>query len=1619
MAEDNKIVETNTQHLEQGTYEIIRSRLNAQKSILIDKIGLLNDERKKIFGAIETQLIANARINTDNNCIARDIVAIGNLCIFGYNVHFGLRKEIFLKDVFSIYEFSENVFHQKEFNLIANEQFEIDFQNLYKYYRNTIFSKFSIIGNYLYMVFQISNQPSDIKTFKWLIEDESLTYVDNRSEHECKFPAQHEFRWQKATRDMFRYGKHAHVSILDKVFVETIGGDLTIKVEDNTETGLGIYNEKVEYPDQTLDDAEYHYADLGNLIVLKIKPYKEDFQYFIFNNKIQEVIRVDSLKDTGILLPDSQGILFANGYYLQTGEYKVFDKVIDGIKFQERIASPNGEDHYFIFYQESVGNYLILMYNVINHQISTPIICNGATLFENGELVYFKSEKNATKHHVVQIWQTPFTKKEIITSEFKDNFLYKIGNKDIVRAMAECQDLIVLLNKDDNYDGLYQDIAKEAKDIQDAYYWITDTKAQQLVAPLSEIEKTANNAIDEFEKVKRIKKATQNAISTVDKEAKALFEKIKFTSFEDINEFVASLSNLRKLRGETIALKELRYADVAVINSIEQELINQSESISQKCVAFLVEEKALKPYKDRVEVAGNSIHTIEKVIDGNKLQAELNQIGLDLELLIEIVSNLKIEDTSHATKIIDDISGIFAILNQVKANTANKIKDLGGKEAHAQFFAQLKLIDQAIISHVDMSITTDKCDEYLAKMMVQLEELEGKFANYEEFGEKISEKREEIYKIFEAKRNQLIESKNKRSLTLMASGERILKSIKTKMLTCNSVEEINSYFASDLMIEKLNSNISQLFEMQDTGKAEDLSGQLKAAKEDAIRQLKDKQELFDGETIKLGKYNFSVNKQQLDLTIVNKNDELYFHLLGTNFYEKISDANLEENIKFWNQDVVSENDKVYRAEYLAWLVFQKVITQKNNINDWKQLCLDEAKTRYNDGYVKGVHDVDAAIIAETLYNTYLQAGILSFTPSQRIIALLWWFSLDKATFDIFNNQIKVAGVIKKVFPESKEFEHLQQKITDEIDAFNQLNKIVSSSIFQQAALYLMQEFADNDHWSINEQSVQVYNAFRKYLTDKKQVTLFDNSMQNTNDICEKYLLANHWLKSFLQQSKDVTDIITEEVCFLFIKGLPDKNKIIRFNAQQEVKNLSGNHVLISQGIYKFNYYHFVEKLSYFSNHSVPAFNKFRALKMQLIESYKTKLRLQEFTPKVLSSFVRNQLIDKVYLPLFGDNFAKQLGAAGDAKRTDRHGMLLLISPPGYGKTTIMEYIANRLGLVFVKINGPALGNSIISLDPDDAGNAAAKQELAKLNLGLEMGDNVMLYLDDIQHCNPEFLQKFISLCDAQRKIEGVFNGIPKTYDLRGKKVCVVMAGNPFTESGEKFRIPDMLANRADIYNLGDIIGNTEDMFKMSMIENALTSNVVLQKLINKNYEDVFELIKMIESKTEKGINFKGAHSKDELQEYRSVMKKILRIRDVVLLVNAQYIHSAAIAEEFRTEPPFKLQGSYRDMNKMVAKVQSIMNDEELEELIFSHYQSESQTLTNGAEANMLKFKELINSLKDEEQSRWVSIKETFVQNNKLKHLGNNQTAAFVQQLMSLSKNLEGIKDVLGNKNNDN
>ncbi len=290
----------------------------------------------------------------------------------------------------------------------------------------------------------------------------------------------------------------------------------------------------------------------------------------------------------------------------------------------------------------------------------------------------------------------------------------------------------------------------------------------------------------------------------------------------------------------------------------------------------------------------------------------------------------------------------------------------------------------------------------------------------------------------------------------------------------------------------------------------------------------------------------------------------------------------------------------------------------------------------------------------------------------------------------------------------------------------------------------------------------------------------------------------------------------------------------------------------------------------------------------------------------------------------------------------------------------------------------------------------------------------MIYLDDIQHCNPELLQKFISLCDAQRKIEGVYKGKSKTYDLRGKKVAIVMAGNPYTESGDKFQIPDMLSNRADIYNLGDITGGKGDVFELSYIENSLTSNTVLQRLASKSFNDVYSFVKIAETGSQEGIEFEGNHSGQEIKEYTSLLEKVLIVRNTLTKVNAQYIYSAGHEEKYRTEPSFKLQGSYRDMNKIVEKLVPIMNEKELQTIIMSHYENESQTLTTGAEANILKFKELQGILTEEDAKRWKEIKSVFMKAQKMSGLGeNNQTAQVLIQMEDMTKSLSAIAYEIG------
>jgi len=1203
------------------------------------------------------------------------------------------------------------------------------------------------------------------------------------------------------------------------------------------------------------------------------------------------------------------------------------------------------------------------------------------------------------------------------------DFTRRASRKSLAGVRYE---VLNLINKEDTYANLYTDLVKQTGDIVDSYFWTSREDTFNLAAALGAVKEAATAAVDEFEKVVRVKKNTSDQTRAAQSRTKEILSKVQHRRFEHINEFVSSLSDLRGIRGDIISLRDLRYVDEALVGKLETDVSEQTERLSRSCVEFLLRPEALDPYAKTVRDEQSRIEELTKVTDAKQLEEDIAQSAAELEMLIEIVSNLKIDDATHRTTIIDNISAIFATINQARAILKKKIRELASVEGIAEFNSQMKLLNQAVVNYLDICDTPEKCDEFLTKVMITLEELEGRFAEFDEFILQLTEKREEVYTAFEQRKLSLVEARNKRANSLMNAAERVLKGIQTRVQSFETINEINGYFASDLMIEKVRDIVRQLKDLDDSVKVDDIQSRLKTVREDAVRQLKDRNELFvDGEnTIRLGTHLFSVNVQALDLTTVMRNDQMCLHLTGTNFFEPIKDERLLATREVWNQEVLSENRAVYRGEFLAAKMLAALGTDKHPAAR-EVLKFSEAELaafvqkfmgpRYTESYTKGVHDVDAGQILVQLVKMKLTIGLLRFHTRSRALAALFWNSFcENKTRTLIAAKLSGIGAITSVFQEISGRDVFLAELRELIAAFVAETSLFEQEFVDEAAEYLYCELTTGGEFAVSQLARRFSQDFAAQLKRASSQEAFQHSVEAVRkDSVSCFVLLRNWVAAFLAKAEVRHREYTDEIALILMPGKPDGKHVIDGVVDADLTGMVGTHGVIDGGSYHLNFTEFTHRVEHFERVSVPRFNDYVDLKHEVVESARGEMRLDEFRPRVLTSFVRNRLLNEVYLPLIGDNLAKQIGVAGEGKRTDLMGLLLLVSPPGYGKTTLMEYIANRLGLIFMKINGPALGHNVTSLDPTETTNAGAREEVEKLNLALEMGDNVMIYLDDIQHTNPEFLQKFISLCDAQRKIEGVYKGRSRTYDLRGRKVCVVMAGNPYTESGEKFQIPDMLSNRADIYNLGEIIGESADAFEMSYLENALTSNPVLANLASKSQQDVYAIIKMASGEPREGINLEGNYSLEEINELVSTMQKLMRVRDVILAVNKEYIRSAAQSDDYRTEPPFKLQGSYRNMNRIAEKVVSIMNDDELTSLIVSNYENDAQTLTSGTEANLLKFKEMTGLATKEESERWDDIKRTFRQNVKMRGISSDdKTGQVIATLGTLSDGLDSIRKAM-------
>ncbi len=547
--------------IDEDTYAVLRDRLIAQAGELALRAEALNEARIAEFGSGELTLTGTDRIRTQHSGLPRDLVAVGDdVLLFGLHPSPAGHTEIPVPDVFTLYDRDLNPLPDGAVpGLLDDPEFVREFTALHRYFRGTRLLRIRRLEGRLLAVFRTGEQADDLRVLRWSVGPSGETrFLDAQGERDHVFPSSHDVDWIETTRDDHVLGRHPHVSLDSRLFVSTVGGALTVKTENDIETGEGIHTEPVDEPLQSLADAEVAYATVGALILVRVRPYKEETRrYLVFNTLTGTVVRLDGIGQACLRLPEDEGIVFPGGYCLASGTVKTFDTRGTGSAgsvFERAIRSPNGEDILFVFHDQEAGRTLLLPYNLIRKEIANPVSCRGYALLDDGTIVVLRPEDGEPgRVHPVQIWRSPYVSDTHATA-VGNGPLARIGNADLVRGIADCLSIARQATALTPAGGVYEALVTACVRAADLHHWLGEPEAGDLRAPLTELRATAAQVLDEFETVTALTRQAAEALAESAQKISRLVRRVRGEAPATAEEWISRITELRQAQGHLLTL---------------------------------------------------------------------------------------------------------------------------------------------------------------------------------------------------------------------------------------------------------------------------------------------------------------------------------------------------------------------------------------------------------------------------------------------------------------------------------------------------------------------------------------------------------------------------------------------------------------------------------------------------------------------------------------------------------------------------------------------------------------------------------------------------------------------------------------------------------------------------------------------------------------------------------------------------------------------------------------------------------------------------------------------------------------------------------------------------------
>jgi ATPase involved in DNA repair/ATPase family associated with various cellular activities (AAA) len=1563
------------------SYDLLRERLAGVADRLAVIATGLNEARSTVFASQTMALAEQDRVHTEAACLPRDAVSIGNLMLMGTNIPSGLQSKREVADVFSLYRLVRKTTTDWDVNplgvddplwFLSAPEFQRDFHEIYRYYADARLVSLGVIGDELRMTFGIGTSDSDVRTLRWRMPivtgeetDGTPTYIDAYGEEEGHADASFDFSWTLVGREHLVDGRWPHLNVFDTVFLGATKGTLDFRIDDPlvslSEGGRTVGSDKIAESEADIAEHRVSAAKVGDLILLRILPYREEAdRYYVYSRLSRRLERIDAIGRGCRMLPEDQGIAFPGGYLLAGGETKVFATDAANSRLIAAHRSPNGEDVLYVYRRPDTGGELLCAYNLVRREMAVPVSAIGYALFPDGTVVCIRDNNEPQRVHTVAIYNSPFCLTELYSPDVaSDSMFGRVGNGELVSGLSEA---LALANESGRQGAagskvinrsVFEAVIQRATRLLDRHAWMSEPECRGLAPQLIELRKSAGDVLDEMASVTAGQRDAAGRLQEAEREV-ADFSAAAELALRDADAYIEALSRAKQMLSMLTTVSEVRYVDTEAVSALSEKVEGSYRELGGKAVDFLGQPKAFDGLLGTMSKAGSAgtIAITAAAID--EQIAKVEDVGERTALLTEVVGALDVADVTKRTAVLSALSGVLAQRNSVRAQLDVRRASLRATENEAAFAAINAVIGQRLQSSLLLATTPTICDNGMAVLLADVENAELTYGDVDRFAAALDLRRTEITDAFARKRDELVQQRQHRIERLAQSARRTIAALGDRATQLSERAMVDTLFATDPLASRIKSAIAELRSLGEEGHAGELEVSLGAARDAARRSVADRSELFADGMVVLGKHKVGVNNERFDIrlsldrTLDQGSGRVVARLIGTELNVSlpvIPESEVVARHPEWvEQSYGSETPTICRALALALAAVDAGVDVAGlqHVQIAVPALRDFAAAHPELGAEPGIHDEDAARFLIALRPALLGGFAMQTRGRLRGAAALFVGGLSESDRADLDRQIKTVAALGTLS---------ERTVTGVVERW------------QSHLVPLLRGIAVCE----SDQSNAIIDVVR-LLADPRGIAMSATSARSAAEIVTWATQAGLELSSFapLELLPVVLDCLGSgndgqqqmdlavEICALIIYP---KTSSSSFESLVTVSDLRSSGPGIVDGQSNVS---IAERLSEWRAHSrdgVEEFRRFESARTNVIAELRRTLSTDSLRPRVITGFVRNRLVDEVLLPLVGDAMAKQLGLNGPAQ-----GLLMLISPPGYGKTTLLEYVADLLGFAIVKVNGPAIGSEVTSLDPAGAPDAASAAELVKLNRAFAMGTNTICLIDDIQHLHPELLQRFIPLCDATRRIEGVIDGEARTFDLRGKRFVIAMAGNPYTSAGASFRLPDMLANRADVHNLGDLVGTAamSQAFAQSYIENACSSNETLRPLLAEGRHDIETLIGPAQTGTPVETNrLRRGWSTTELGSMVKTIRHLLQVRDVLLKVNAAYIASAQTTDALRGEPPFLMQGSYRNMARIAQRIVPVMTPSEVQSVIVDHYRSESQTLAANAGWNLAKWRRVV------------------------------------------------------------